>query len=111
VPPLALVAVVAISVAGRGSSPASQPAPAAVAIGAPAAGSAAAESGRPALTASPRPDWPAAARHSAAHQASADPIDWAAIYDERADWSVDATAPWSRRLGGLSNFRTDPYER
>jgi hypothetical protein len=45
-----------------------------------------------------------------------DAIDWSTIYDERADWSkdsaaLDTTPPWVRRLGGLGNYRTDPYER
>ena len=34
------------------------------------------------------------------------------IDDVRAAWSaLDTTPPWVRRLGGLPNFRTDPYQR
>ena len=34
------------------------------------------------------------------------------IDDVLTGWSAsDDTAPWSRRLGGLANYRTDPYER
>ena len=32
--------------------------------------------------------------------------------DVQATWSgYDTTPPWVRRLGGLTNFRTDPYQR
>jgi hypothetical protein len=34
------------------------------------------------------------------------------IDDVRTGWSgSDDAPPWSRRLGGLANYRTDPYER
>ena len=34
------------------------------------------------------------------------------IDDIRPAWSGnDATPPWVRRVGGLSNYRTDPYQR
>ena len=89
-PPLALLAVVAVSVAGHGS-PSPQPSHAAVAPSDP--------SDRPAAV---------AARGSTAP----DPIDWASMNDERAMWSADhQESRRSHRLGAFANYRTDPYER
>jgi hypothetical protein len=35
-----------------------------------------------------------------------------AIDDVVVSWSaLDTTPPWVRRLGGLPNYRTDPYQR
>jgi hypothetical protein len=47
-----------------------------------------------------------------------EPVEWWRVYDERADWHRDKVSasgvsapPWVHRLQGLSNFRTDPYQR
>jgi hypothetical protein len=132
-----LVAVVAIAIAGRSNGPRPVPADAPanpavqVAIVSPPASAAA--------TPSPRSDWPAAIgdrnRPAAVPREREEGTDglmgrlpFGLAYDtpyppaERVNkftiddvltgWSAsDNAAPWSRRLGGLANYRTDPYER
>jgi hypothetical protein len=91
----------------------------------------------PAVTPSPRSDWPAALadRNRPATREReegtdglmgrlpfglandtpyppAERVNKFTIDDVRTGWSAaDDAPPWSRRLGGLTNFRTDTYER
>jgi hypothetical protein len=132
-----LVAVVAIAIAGRGSGPRPVPAetPANPAVQAAAASLPVATAATP----SPRSDWPAAIadrnRPAVAPREReegtdglmgrlpfglandtpyplAERVNKFTIDDVLTGWSAaDDTAPWSRRLGGLANYRTDPYER
>jgi hypothetical protein len=102
VAPVTLVAIVAIAVAGRGARPVPAEQPAVPAIQAAVAS-------LPAATPSPRSDWPAALanRNPAAERVNKFTID-----DVRTGWSAsDDAPPWSRRLGGLTNYRTHRYER
>jgi len=109
------VAVVALAVAGRGGGPstaAGEPAASAVLVAAAAPST---QPSRPRVTPSPRSDWPAAidGRNGAGHPSAVpDPIDWAAMADDRATWAADrAESRRSHRLGAFANYRTDPYER
>jgi hypothetical protein len=69
----------------------------------------------PPATPSPRSDWPAALadrNRPAPPYPPAERVNKFTIDDVRAGWSAsDDAPPWSRRLGGLMNYRTDPYER
>ena len=91
----------------------------------------------PASTPSPRSDWPAALadrdRPAAREREEgtdglmgrlsfglandtpyppAERVNKFTIDDVRTGWSASDDGPrWSRRLGGLANYRTDPYER
>ena len=128
-----LIAVVAIAIAGRGSRPAPVEQPAAPAV------QAAVVTSLPAVTPSPRSDWPAAIadrnRPAVAPRKReegtdglmgrlpfglandtpyplAERVNKFTIDDVLTGWSAaDDAPPWSRRLGGLANYRTDPYER
>jgi hypothetical protein len=104
-----LTAVVAVALLGRGPSSQAD----ARAEGPPAALPAVAAAVVPPSPVLPaasfRSDWPAAIRPRAG-------IDGPSTHDERAEWSKDAAARgtppgWIRRLGAMSNYRTDPYER
>jgi hypothetical protein len=135
-----LVAVVAIAITGRGSSARSVPAQAPVSPAVQiAAASLPAATATTAATPSPRSDWPAAIANRN-HPAVAprergegsdglmgrlpfglandtpDPlaerVNKFTIDDVLTGWSAaDDAPPWSRRLGALANYRTDPYER
>jgi len=126
------MAIVAIAIAGRGSRPVPADQPAVPAVQEAAAAS------LPAVTPSARSDWPAAVadlnRSAAPREREegtdglmgrlpfglandtpyppAERVNKFTIDDIRTGWSAsDDAPPWSRRLGGLVNYRTDPYER
>ncbi len=135
-PPIVLVAVVAIAVAGRVADPARPAAPAAASAAA-RAGAAATDPDVRSSTPSPRSDWPAAvagrglalpvAREEGTDglmgrlpfglpndtpYPRSEPVNRFVIDDVVAGWSsLDTTPPWVRRIGGLSSYVTDPYER
>ena len=79
----------------------------------PAVQAAVAVASLPAVTPSPRSDWPAAiAERNRRVYPPAERVNKFTIDDVQAGWSAsDDAPPWSRRLGGLTNYRTDPYER
>jgi hypothetical protein len=132
-----LVAVVAIAIAGRSSGPRPVPAEGPANLAAKAAD--ASLPAATAATPSPRSDWPAAiaernrpaiARREREEGTDglmgrlpfglandtpyplAERVNKFTIDDVLTGWSAsDDAAPWSRRLGGLANYRTDPYER
>ncbi len=128
-PPMVLIAVVALGVAGR--SPATPPRPSATVVAA-----APIEARAPFATPSPRSDWPAAiaARNPAPRQreegtdgllgrlafglpgdtpyARPAPVNRFTLDDTRTSWSgLDSTPPWVRRLSVLGNDRADPSRR
>ena len=118
-PPVLLIAVVAVSlagrIAGRGPTTPSEPSAGVAAAGTAEPSARVAFAARPGnivapapvATPSPRSDWPAAI---AARRA--EPVNRFTRDDVRISWSgFDSTPPWVRRLGALSGFVTDPYER
>lgn len=131
-PPIALVAIVAIAVAGRLSGPTPEQAP----VASPAVGAVVAVVEPSGLrgTPSPRSDWPDAISNRTVpsirrHETGTDglmgslPFDLPpdesgpmvnrfTIDDVVASWAAwDTTPPWVRRLGALSSYRADPYQR
>jgi hypothetical protein len=136
VPPVALIAIVAVALGGRISSSRALARPVPLASAAPVAVSVAS----PAATPSPRSDWPAAIGPHRPAPAPAgtrreegtdglmgrlpfglpndtplvhvEPVNRFTIDDVRVAWSgYDSTPPWVRRLGGLSGYVTDPFEK
>ena len=136
-PPIVLIGVVLMALSGRAPGPTAGPrsgaSPGASVEVVAAKG---AEASHPAVTPSPRSDWPAAIGHGQVlpllreegtdglmgrlpfgppndtPNATPTGFDFSKLDDERASWSADrAASPDSRRLGGLSNYRVDPYER
>ena len=104
--PVILVAVVAFAVAGRSVGQESGTAPSASSV---VLAARAADASLPTATPLPRSDWPAAL---ADRYPPAEPVNKYTIDDLVSGWSAsDMSAPWVRRLHGLSNYRTDPYER
>jgi hypothetical protein len=140
-PAVVLIAVVAVAVVGRTGDPGRDADHAGTAAQAAAPASTPGATEGPVATTSPRSDWPAAISGRAAPTATVPPLprehgtdglmgrlpfglpnDTPTIRVERANrftlddvqatWSgFDTTPPWVRRLGGLANFRTDPYQR
>jgi hypothetical protein len=134
---VALIAVVAIAIAGRAGGPRPGPAEAPARLAVRAADASPPVS--KAATPSPRSDWPAAIadrnRQAVALREReegtdglmgrlpfglandtpyplAERVNKFTIDDVLTGWSAaDDAPPWSRRLGGLANYRTDPYER
>jgi hypothetical protein len=137
VAPVLLVAVVAVAIAGRTGAP--RPVPAAAPPSLAAQVAEASPQASTAATPSPRSDWPAAIgeRNRPAvvprereegtdglmgrlpfglaydtPYPPAERVNKFTIDDVLTGWSAsDDAAPWSRRLGALTNYRTDPYER
>jgi hypothetical protein len=135
---VALIAVVAIAIAGRAGGPRPGPAEGPANLAAQAADTSL-PAAAAATTPSPRSDWPAAIadrnRQAVALREReegtdglmgrlpfglandtpyplAERVNKFTIDDVLTGWSAaDDAPPWSRRLGGLANYRTDPYER
>jgi hypothetical protein len=134
--PAILIAVIAIGLSGKTA----KPDPAAVRGASPVVLAArVADVSQPAITPSPRSDWPAALADRNRRAANPRPreegtdglmgrLPFGLAYDtpfppaERVNKftiddvllgrsSFDTTPPWVRRLHGLANYRTDPYER